>query len=102
MYLYSRALSGCVYSLVAMSYASSMTSSSESSSIVSSVWGLDMCPHRPMKPPEVLIEGVLVMWRIRIDQSPLPGLPQLDVLVVLHAPILLIVPLPVVILATKR
>ena len=61
-----------------------------------------MCPRRPVKPPQVVIEGVLVMWGIRIDRSPLPGLPQLDELVVLHAPILVLVPLSMVIPATKR
>jgi len=61
-----------------------------------------MCPRRPVKPPEVLVEGVLVVWRIRMDQYPLPGVPQLDELVVLHAPILVLVPLSMVIPATKR
>ena len=60
-----------------------------------------MCPRRPLKPPQVLIEGVLVMWGTRIDRLPLPVLPQLDVRVVHHAPILGIVPLPTVIPATK-
>jgi hypothetical protein len=60
-----------------------------------------MCPHRPVKPPQVLVEGVLVVWRTRIDRFLLPGLPQLDVRVVRHAPILDFVPLPMVKLATK-
>jgi hypothetical protein len=54
-----------------------------------------------VKPPQVLIEGVLVVWRTRIDRLPLPGLPQLDVCVVHHAPILDFVPFPMVKLATK-
>jgi hypothetical protein len=54
-----------------------------------------------MKPPQVLIEGVLVVWWTCIDRLLLPVLAQLDVRVVLHVPILLLVPLPVVIPATK-
>ena len=61
-----------------------------------------MCPHRPVKTQEVLVEGVLVVWWIRMDRYPLPGLPQLDELVVLHAPILVLVPLPTVIPSTKQ
>ena len=59
-----------------------------------SVRGLDMCPRRPVKPPQVLVESVLVVWGTRIDRLPVPGLPQLDVRVVCHAPILGLVPLP--------
>jgi hypothetical protein len=55
-----------------------------------------MCPRSPMKPPQVLVEGVLVVWRTRIDRFSLPGLPQLDVCVVRHVPILDFVPLPAV------
>ena len=61
-----------------------------------------MCPRRPVKPPEVLVEGVLVMWQIYMDWYPLSGLPQLDELVVLDAPILVLVPLPTIIAAIKR
>jgi hypothetical protein len=60
-----------------------------------------MCPRRPMKPAEVLVEGVLVVWQIHIDRSSLPGLPLLDVLVVRHASILLLVPLLVLKPAAK-
>ena len=61
-----------------------------------------MCPRRPVKPSQVLVEGVLVVWGTRIDRLPIPGLSQLDVRVVCHAPILGLVPLPAVIPATKR
>ena len=67
-----------------------------------SVRGLDMCPRRPVKPPQVLVEGVLVVWGTRIDRLIVPGLPQLDVRVVCHPPILGLVPLPAVIPTTKR
>jgi hypothetical protein len=60
-----------------------------------------MCPPRRVKPPHVLIEGVVVVWWTRIDRLPLPILAQLDVRVVLHVPILLLVPLPAVIPTTK-
>jgi hypothetical protein len=55
-----------------------------------------MCPRGPMKPPQVLVKGVLVVWRTRIDRLPHPVLPQLDELIAHHAPILLGEPLPVV------
>ena len=61
-----------------------------------------MCPRRSVKPPQILVEGVLVVWGTRIDRLPVPVLPQLDVRVVCHAPILGLVPLPAVIHATKR
>ena len=64
--------------------------------------GLDMCPRRPEKPPQVLVKGVLVVWGTRIDRLPVPGLPQLDVRVVCHAPILGLVPLSTVIPTIKR
>ena len=60
-----------------------------------------MCPRRPMKPPQVLVEGVLVMWRTRMDRMSYPILPQMDARAVCHAPILGLVPLPAVIPATK-
>jgi hypothetical protein len=60
-----------------------------------------MRPHRPVKPPQVLVEGVLVVWGTHIDRLPVPGLPQLDVRVVCHALILSLVPLSAVIPATK-
>ena len=37
-----------------------------------------MYPRRPVKPPQVLVEGVLVVWGTRIDRLSVPGLPQLD------------------------
>ena len=46
-----------------------------------------MCPRRPVKPPQVLIEGVLVVWGTHIDRLSVPILPQLDVRVVCHTPI---------------
>ena len=55
-----------------------------------------------MKPVQVLVEGVLVVWRTRMDRLLFSGLPQVDVRVVCHAPILGLVPLPAVIPATKR
>ena len=55
-----------------------------------------------MKPPQVLIEGVLVVWGTLIDWLPVSGLPQLDVRVVCHASILGLEPLPTVIPVTKR
>ena len=60
-----------------------------------------MCPRRPVKPPHVLVEGVLVVWGTRINRLPVPVLPQLDVRVVCHAPILGLIPLLAVIPATK-
>ena len=61
-----------------------------------------MCPHRPVKSAQVLVEGVVVVWRTRMDWLPFPSLPQVDVRAVCHAPILGHVPLPAVIPATKR
>ena len=55
-----------------------------------------------MKPPQVLIDGVLVVWGTRMDRLPFLGLPQVDVRVVCHTPIIGLVPLPTVIPATKR
>ena len=55
-----------------------------------------------MKPSQVLVEGVLVVWGTHIDWLSLPILPQLDVRVVCHVPILGLVPLHTVIPTTKR
>ena len=61
-----------------------------------------MCPRRPVKPPQVLVEGVLVVWGTHMDRLPFLGLPPVDVRVVCHTSILGLVPLPVVIPITKR
>ena len=44
-----------------------------------------MCPHRPVQPLEVKVEGLLVVW-FSIDRlMPLPLIPELDVAVVRQA-----------------
>jgi hypothetical protein len=36
------------------------------------VRALDMKPHGPLKPPQVLVESVLVEWRTTVDTNPIP------------------------------
>ena len=44
-----------------------------------------MCPHRPVQPLEVKVEGLLVVWFSIGRLMPLPLILELDVAVVCHA-----------------
>jgi hypothetical protein len=60
-----------------------------------------MCSCTPMKSLEVHVKVVLVMRRFLGDQGLLPMLPVQDILLVLHGPILLLVPVPSIVPAIK-
>jgi len=53
-----------------------------------------MCPRTPMEPLEVHVEVVLIMWWFLVDQELLPVMSVHHILVMLHNPILLCVPVP--------
>jgi hypothetical protein len=66
-----------------------------------SVHALDMKPCGPLKPPQVLVESVLVEWRTTVDTNPVPVHPQVDPPVMRFSPVLLTVPLLALIAAPK-